>query len=679
MRYYFIYNTVSGLRSYRLDQPTITIGSLPSNHLVLAGKTVEPIHAVVEKQTDGSWRITDLGSESGISVNGQKINVETDLHAQDKIILGDVELHFEHQLAGQEEASQHVAQGAILESASPRKRSTSTKKPFVAKKLFHVDEPKQGSRGKTLEVVAYWGDRVLEIEHYHRSGSRRSYPSIATVGQPPHADFLAAGPKKLQKFTIAKATASGFTLKLADGMKAKLRRAGKIKSATKAGNYKLSTKDIADVEYGPIRYFFLYVTLPKLKLPKQSPRDPLFLSLIWTGFISFGIMILLLSTIDLPNDPNKMDDVWSVVTVSQEEHKPIKKEQEKPKPKKKVVKVPKPKVKQKPIVPKAKPKLVKQPEKIVKKAKPKQVVIPPKKSILTTPKPPTPAAKPKASPNPKPVPTPASSAKKTSSPADGKAAGPKVAGKPKGAALGARGAGMPGAKGSQRKGKGKSSAPGVEGVKNNKSSGVNLSKLGMNAGKIFNKSGAGAIATNFKSSSGGLGGGSGTAGARSRGLGGSLTSGSTLGLEGSSSQLNKFGSGGGGLLSGSGGTGGFSTSGPGGRGRAPVNINVSSAGAPGVSGGLSEGEVTQVLKAHENAIRHCYEQLLQRNPKANGHITAKFVIGAQGRVISVSKSTDTVGSPTLVDCIFSKIRQMSFPKPRGGEKVQVSRPWKFHT
>ena len=680
MRYFFIYNTISGLRSYRLEQPTITVGALPSNHLVLAGKAIEPIHAVIEKKSDGSWKITDLGSETGIVVNGEKIDVEFDLKPGDKILLGSVELHYELQVPDNENlAPADAARGRVV---SDQKSANMKKKPIVAaQKLF--DNKNKSPSGKTLEVVSYWGDRVLEIEHYKYTSETKKKPRklTATIGITPKDDFIAAGPKKLSAFPLAKVSSSGFTLKLAKDMKARLRRSGKIKKVNKPSTIKLSSKDIADVEYGAIRYFLLFVTLPKLVLPKHSPRDPLFLGLFLIGICVFVLSFSALLLVDLPDKKSKEDDRWFVHTGPSKsfalpEKEAVKKKAVDLKPVKK--QPPKPLVPQ--IKPKPKPKV--NPKEVVAKKKPQKVtkVTPPPKINKLLQTPPKPAKKPPSKPAVKALAAkkPGGSAKKTSAVSDAVAAGvKKVPLTKKNIAKSASAGGGGGAAGGKRKGKSKSDVHGVEGVSNNKGSGVNLAQLGQSAGKILNKAGAGAINTNFKSSSGGgLGGGSGSV-ARTSGLGGSLTQGSSLGLEGSSQQINKFGSGGG-LLSGVGGKGGFSISGKGGKRRAPINVNVGSGGAPGVSGGLSQSEVTKIIRANQNAIRHCYERLLQKNPSAAGKIKAQFVIGANGRVVSVTKQSDSVGSSSFSECIFQKIRTWSFPKPVNGQKVVVSYPWVFN-
>ncbi|MCY4379956.1 MAG: AgmX/PglI C-terminal domain-containing protein [Proteobacteria bacterium] len=678
-RYFLIYNTVSGLRSFRLEQPTITVGSLPSNHLVLAGKNVEPIHCLLEMQTDGGWLISDLGSEHGVFINTQKIDVEAELKVGDQLKIGSVELHFEHNL--KQDRHPHAATGTILDDQ--KQDTTDEPEQFEdsqdAQTLFDVDANKT-PRGKILEIVAYWGDRVLEIEHFYKPSQKKNAPklkSIASIGEGGRADFIAAGPKKIKLTPLAKVTPSGYTINLISGMKARLRRSGKIKQVTKAGKIKLSTTDIADIQYGPIRYFLLYVTLPKLKLPKHSPRDPLFLSLILFGTIFF-LLISLVVNITPPSEKSlQEDDIWSIVGITQDVKPPKK---EKPKVEKKPVTIKhKPKEKKKPIVPqiKPKPKPKPEPKKVVAKKKPQKIVQPkptPTKKKLIPPKPPakqvvTPAAAPASAPKKTLAKTPKPPAARAA--AGGNNAKSVIAtGKAKKGALGGGNNQLGGA----RKGTGSTSAPGVAGVSNKKAAGINLDSLGQNAGKIFNKAGAGAIATNFKSSGGGLGGGSGSA-SRTHGLGGSLTSGSALGLEGSDRQLNALGSGGGGLLDSGKGVGGSFNSGLG-KNRGQIRVNVGNAGAPGISGGLTQEQVNGSIRANSNAIRYCYEQTLKQSPQARGKLTVQFVIGAGGTVISQKAIQNDIG-PGLFDCVGKKIRTWRFPKPVGGQKVIVKYPWLF--
>ena len=172
-------------------------------------------------------------------------------------------------------------------------------------------------------------------------------------------------------------------------------------------------------------------------------------------------------------------------------------------------------------------------------------------------------------------------------------------------------------------------------------------------------------------------------GRRTLGLGGGLGKGKSLGLGGSNSGINNFGSGRGGLLSGQGGSGGLGGFGSGrgigsGKGRGRVKVNVGSAGAPGVSGGLTTEEVMSVIRTNLNQIRNCYEQTLQRSPNKSGKMKVKFVVGKNGRVRSASVVSDSVRDGKMSACVTRVVKRWAFPTPRGGQKVDVTYPFVFN-
>jgi pSer/pThr/pTyr-binding forkhead associated (FHA) protein len=59
-------------REYSLDQPTIAIGSHPSNDVVIDDTTVSRRHATITRKPDG-FELADLGSTNGTFVNGQPV------------------------------------------------------------------------------------------------------------------------------------------------------------------------------------------------------------------------------------------------------------------------------------------------------------------------------------------------------------------------------------------------------------------------------------------------------------------------------------------------------------------------------------------------------------------------------------------------------------------------------
>ena len=79
-------------RSVPLDQPQMKIGALLSNQVVLRAPGVDPIHALVEDDGAGNWMLTDLGSATGVKINGRIIDVEERLKDGDVVTIGSVNL-----------------------------------------------------------------------------------------------------------------------------------------------------------------------------------------------------------------------------------------------------------------------------------------------------------------------------------------------------------------------------------------------------------------------------------------------------------------------------------------------------------------------------------------------------------------------------------------------------------
>jgi len=70
-----------------------TIGRLPNCSLILNDENVSRNHAVIQR-APGGWRLTDLGSTNGTSVNGTKVT-EIQLQSGDQIVFGATPATFE--------------------------------------------------------------------------------------------------------------------------------------------------------------------------------------------------------------------------------------------------------------------------------------------------------------------------------------------------------------------------------------------------------------------------------------------------------------------------------------------------------------------------------------------------------------------------------------------------------
>lgn len=101
--------------------------------------------------------------------------------------------------------------------------------------------------------------------------------------------------------------------------------------------------------------------------------------------------------------------------------------------------------------------------------------------------------------------------------------------------------------------------------------------------------------------------------------------------------------------------------------------------APVVGGGtVAKEAIAQAVRGAKNEVRLCYERELQKNPKLEGKITVKFVIGLNGTVTRATEDSE----PKFVDakvtgCLLSVVRKLKFPRPLGGGEVIVRYPFVF--
>ena len=730
-------------KSVPLNKARMLIGTLLSNEIIIRASGVDPIHGMIEDDAEGRKVVVDLGSAGGIKVNGRTIDVECPIHPGDVIAVGDIVLDV---IDGRVEAAptppppQQAGQTALagatklvppseaktqMAKAEPAAAPTATKVVSPKKELAatvrhsshdedseHVPESRVADllfsprnakpAGDVLEVVAYWGSTILDVELYH--SSFRGY-THCTIGDPTKAHLLAGGEEDISSHPLASYQADGFKVRLLSGMKAKLRKDGKVGEKDGPAKVTLGRHDLAHITYGAISYFLMFVRPPDVILPPNKSKDPFFIALMCAALLLYFMVVpAIWLTNPKPKDA-ETDDVWTVVNMPEKEQPEEKIKKPNPPPPKPPVKVAQKETKPKPQPPKPQPPPV-QPKKPVEPPKPKPPETKPEPKPVADEK----VKQPKATDTlPKEKPTEKAPDKTAAlkdamaklaqgMPSTGaanpdfKLAGPKNDKPAEGfKSGGVKGSGM-GQTGGGRKGTEGASVMGVEGGKRGLASGVNLSKLGLGAGKILNKAGAGAIQTPFASAAGGVGGGSGHL-SKTYGLGG-MGTGSGLGLAGTGSAINNFGSGSGGYGSGQGGSGGLGgvglgkgfgdkagggggAGGAGGAGQGRANVVVPP-GDPVVDGGLTSQEVQAVIRANLNQIRHCYEQLLQRAPNSTGKIKANFTVGTNGRVTSTGIESSTISDAVMQGCVADKIRRWAFPKPRGNMPVTVTYPFVFN-
>lgn len=612
-----------------LSGSPVTLGSLVSNPLIVMDPAADAIHCMIETTAAGGIKLIDLSSKSGIFLNGYRVDVEADLRDGDILKIGACEY-------------QVTKKAPITDARS--KQSTKFRKPNAGsivknRPLFQEAVPTQlNSPDRRLEVVAYWGNTVLNIDHFHRDD--KDFSDVM-IGDPAVSHFISGDQGLAATWTLAKAVDDSYLLKLQDGMRAQVRARGITTKHSNKTDILLSDRDYAHVRHGVVDYFIRYVTPPKVDLPEKKLENKVLAGTSIVGIVIYLILVGLAIYITpkevelatLPEEP-----YWNIVELTPVREKTIAD----------IKKDLTPIIKQvKPVVKPVEPVTLQKPvEKIT-------IVKSPAKQIVEKSLPLAAQAQPTSIKNLAAV-TPTINADTLS----GNKGGP--------------GQTVKTLSGGALKGNQSISKPGVEGQTGKQAAFTDLKNLSGNLGPVLNKSAPGGINVDFRSTPGGAGAKSGSAN-KDYNLGGTGKNGS-LAIPGSGDRVGNWGPGNSGPIGG--GTGTISSLRIPGQNHNSVGISIKPEDPLTGQVSLTNEEVLAVIRANLSQIRHCYEQKLQRSPKAEGRVKVSFSIGAGGRVGKQGILQDAIGDAQLNGCIQGKIERWIFPVPRAGE-VNVSYPFDF--
>lgn len=102
-------------------------------------------------------------------------------------------------------------------------------------------------------------------------------------------------------------------------------------------------------------------------------------------------------------------------------------------------------------------------------------------------------------------------------------------------------------------------------------------------------------------------------------------------------------------------------------------------GKPAVQGSLDREIIRRVVRQHRREIKFCYEQELQKNKNLEGKVVVKFTISPTGSVAAASVASSTLNNGAVEQCMTSKIRRWVFPEPKGGGIVIVNYPFNLRS
>lgn len=98
---------------------------------------------------------------------------------------------------------------------------------------------------------------------------------------------------------------------------------------------------------------------------------------------------------------------------------------------------------------------------------------------------------------------------------------------------------------------------------------------------------------------------------------------------------------------------------------------------PDVTGTLDPEIIRRIVRDHAGAVRYCYERELVRTPSLYGKVVMKWVINAEGKVVSAQVADSQMKNANVESCLSTRIRTWQFPAPRGGGVVVVNYPFIF--
>lgn len=100
-------------------------------------------------------------------------------------------------------------------------------------------------------------------------------------------------------------------------------------------------------------------------------------------------------------------------------------------------------------------------------------------------------------------------------------------------------------------------------------------------------------------------------------------------------------------------------------------------GRPAITGSLDREIIQRVVRQHRREITYCYETELQKNRNLAGRVLVRFTISANGSVVSATTAETSMNNASVERCINDRIRRWVFPEPKGGGIVIVNYPFNF--
>ncbi len=100
-----------------------------------------------------------------------------------------------------------------------------------------------------------------------------------------------------------------------------------------------------------------------------------------------------------------------------------------------------------------------------------------------------------------------------------------------------------------------------------------------------------------------------------------------------------------------------------------------------VQGWIDKDGIREVIQAHADEIRSCYEQELAQDPQLHGRVVLKWIVQADGSASDglAEKLHTTLPSEKVLECMISRVATWTFPRPARGGIAVITYPWILRT
>ncbi len=94
-------------------------------------------------------------------------------------------------------------------------------------------------------------------------------------------------------------------------------------------------------------------------------------------------------------------------------------------------------------------------------------------------------------------------------------------------------------------------------------------------------------------------------------------------------------------------------------------------------GGIDREEVRRVVLRNLKQLRSCYEQVTRVDPTVGGKVVFNWTIEAGGRVGTAKVASSEIKNKKMLNCMLSRLRSWRFPEPPEGQIGDVTYPFIF--